>query len=141
MSQRLERHERFFHINFLVPLLHISQKEKMKHNQLNNKEDSLCVCKKKPHVLTHTHTLKMLNYISFYVSFVCFVHILTLPGFSDARYKEESSRTVGLWVFFGHAFSSDFQHVQQIVKEAKHTQIPSLLTTPLKKKQVERRVC
>lgn len=58
----------------------------------------------------------MLNYISFYVSFVCFVHILTLPGFSDARYKEESSRTVGLWVFFGHAFSSDFQHVQQIVK-------------------------
>lgn len=84
---------------------------------------------------THTHTLKMLNYISFYVSLVCFVHILTLPGFSDARYKEESSRTVGLWGFFGHAFSSDFQHVQQIVKEAKHTQIPSLLTTPpLKKK-------
>lgn len=42
----------------------------------------------------YTHTLKMLNYISFFVSFVCFVHILTLPGFSDARYKEESSRTV-----------------------------------------------
>lgn len=38
------------------------------------------------------------------------------------------------FLFFGHAFSSDFQHVQQIVKEAKHTQIPSLLTTPPPKK-------